>query len=90
MPFSSSSSSKSFRPRTGARAAAAPSGPKGPVVVIDNYDSFTYNLCQVSSEVEESGKDRVNLFEVIDLIQAVLLFFFLLLCWMNPRPLASH
>lgn len=24
-------------------AAAA----KGPVVVVDNYDSFTYNLCQV-------------------------------------------
>ena len=29
------------------RAAAAAAADKGPVVVVDNYDSFTYNLCQV-------------------------------------------
>ncbi|KAI3426122.1 hypothetical protein D9Q98_008500 [Chlorella vulgaris] len=29
-----------------AAAAAADMGAKGPVVVVDNYDSFTYNLCQ--------------------------------------------
>ncbi|KAI7840842.1 hypothetical protein COHA_005488 [Chlorella ohadii] len=28
------------------RAAAAAAAEKGPVVVVDNYDSFTYNLCQ--------------------------------------------
>ena len=33
--------------RTRAAAQAAASAKKGPVVVIDNYDSFTYNLCQV-------------------------------------------
>lgn len=27
--------------------AAAAAAEKGPVVVVDNYDSFTYNLCQV-------------------------------------------
>ena len=39
-------------PPAAAAAAAgnAPnsSAPRGPVVVVDNYDSFTYNLCQVS------------------------------------------
>lgn len=34
-------------PRRAVAAAAA----KGPVVVIDNYDSFTYNLCQVIATV---------------------------------------
>lgn len=33
--------------RTRASAQAAAAAKKGPVVVIDNYDSFTYNLCQV-------------------------------------------
>jgi hypothetical protein len=32
--------------RLACRCAASANG-KGPVVVIDNYDSFTYNLCQV-------------------------------------------
>jgi anthranilate/para-aminobenzoate synthase component II len=30
-------------------AAAAAEQEKGPVVVVDNYDSFTYNLCQVGA-----------------------------------------
>ena len=34
------------RQRLAALCAAGSNG-KGPVVVIDNYDSFTYNLCQV-------------------------------------------
>ena len=29
-------------------AALDQAAPRGPVVVIDNYDSFTYNLCQAS------------------------------------------
>jgi hypothetical protein len=36
-----------FRSSTRPRDSAAAAGAKGPVVVIDNYDSFTYNLCQV-------------------------------------------
>lgn len=34
------------RCRRPTRAAAAAATGKGPIVVIDNYDSFTYNLCQ--------------------------------------------
>lgn len=40
---SSSSSSKAF-----GLGGGNSKNEKGPVVVIDNYDSFTYNLCQVS------------------------------------------
>lgn len=38
------------RAMAAAAAAAGPAEgvPRGPVVVVDNYDSFTYNLCQVS------------------------------------------
>lgn len=32
-----------------AAAAAGEAAAKGPVVVVDNYDSFTYNLCQVGA-----------------------------------------
>lgn len=35
--------------RAGSRQQLAAAQAKGPVVVIDNYDSFTYNLCQVST-----------------------------------------
>lgn len=39
-------------------------GKKGPVVVIDNYDSFTYNLCQVRSfcSVVEMAEEKLNTF----------------------------
>ena len=32
-------------------AAAANGQPQGPVIVVDNYDSFTYNLCQVKNRL---------------------------------------
>ena len=35
---------------TNSRAAvSSDKGIKNPIIVIDNYDSFTYNLCQVSA-----------------------------------------
>ncbi len=36
------------RAHAAAADLSAMNGGKGPLVVIDNYDSFTYNLCQVS------------------------------------------
>lgn len=49
--FRSSASFRAGRAPSARRGATAlaraiSSGKKGPVVVIDNYDSFTYNLCQ--------------------------------------------
>ena len=41
-------------------AGAANGKPKGPVIVVDNYDSFTYNLCQVNraSCLSPTGADH--------------------------------
>jgi len=36
-----------FRPQTFKCFAASNGKPQGPVVLVDNYDSFTYNLSQV-------------------------------------------
>lgn len=44
-----------------AAAAAEAVGTRGPVVVVDNYDSFTYNLCQVgqsSTRMRRGGRHR--------------------------------
>ena len=38
---------RSVAAAAGNAAAVGAAGGKGPVVVVDNYDSFTYNLCQV-------------------------------------------
>lgn len=47
------------------RAAAAAAAEKGPVVVVDNYDSFTYNLCQVCAVWSEGYVTSPSCFESI-------------------------
>lgn len=57
--------------RAGSRQQLAAASEKGPVIVIDNYDSFTYNLCQYLGELGADFVVYKNDEKTVDEIRAM-------------------